>query len=106
MFIVFTQHTSSRLEYIVKTIFGNDTIITRDVLKFSNSSFQKINYSTTNFNNDSLWIVPYGLLEKNTIETQDTTCFEWNGLKAFFKTKGTIQFDIFSAAFYLLTRYE
>lgn len=106
MFIVFTQHISTRLEYIVKTIFGNETIVTRDVLKFSNSSLQKINYSSTNFNSDSLWIVPIGLLEQNTIENQDITCFEWNGLTVFFKSKGTVPFDFFSAAFYLLTRYE
>ena len=36
----------------------------------------------------------------------DTTCFEWNGLKAFFKTNGSIPFDVLSASFYLLTRYE
>lgn len=106
MFIVFTQHISPRLEYIATTIFGKETIITRDVLKFSNSSLQKINYSTTNFNKDSLWVVPYGLLEQTGIETIDTTCFEWNGLKAFFKTNGSIPFDILSASFYLLTRYE
>ena len=76
MFIVFTQHITPRLDYIVKTILGNNAIITLDVLKFSNSSLQKINYSTTNFNEESLWIVPYGLLEQKSIETQDTTCFE------------------------------
>ena len=32
--------------------------------------------------------------------------FEWNGLKAFFKTGWDIPFDIFAASFYLLTRYE
>ena len=106
MFIVFAQHTSSRLEYVVQTILGNDTIITRDVLKFSNSSLQKINYSSTDFNEESLWVMPYGLLESKNIETQDITCFEWNGLKAFFKTNGKLPFDIFSASFYLLTRYE
>ncbi len=106
MTIVFTQHITPRLEYVVKTILGNDTIITRDVLKFSNSSLQKINYSTTKFDEESLWIIPYGLLEQKTIETIAITCFEWNGLKVFFKTNGTIPFDIFSASFYLLTRYE
>jgi len=106
MFIVFSQHITTRLEYIVKAILGNDTIITRDILKFSNSSLQKINYSSTNFNEESLWIVPYGLLEEKTVQAQNTTCFEWNGLKAFFKTNGILPFDIFSASFYLLTRYE
>ena len=106
MFIVFTQHITQRLEYIVKAILGNDAIITRDILRFSNSSSQKINYSSTNFSEECLWIVPYGLLEENTVKAQDTKCFEWNGLKAFFKTNGTLSFDIFSASFYLLTRYE
>ncbi|MBC7873658.1 MAG: polysaccharide deacetylase family protein, partial [Ferruginibacter sp.] len=37
---------------------------------------------------------------------QTTVCFEVNNQKAFFKTGGDFPFDIFAAAFYLLTRYE
>lgn len=106
MFIVFTQHISSRFEYIVKTLFGANTVITRDIHKFSNSSLQKINYSSTKFDTESLWIEPYGLLEETTIRQINITCTEWNDLPIFFETNGTLPFDIFSASFYLITRYE
>lgn len=106
MFIVFTQHTTPRLDYTVRTLFGSNAVITRDIHKFSNSSLKKINYSSTKFDNESLWIEPYGLLEEATIEQRPIECFEWDGLTAFFKTNGTLPFDIFSAAFYLLSRYE
>ncbi len=106
MFIVFTQHTTPRLDYIVRTLFGSNAVITRDIHKFSNSSLKKINYSSTKFDKESLWIEPYGLLEETSVEERLIECFEWQGLVAFFETKGTLPFDIFSAAFYLLSRYE
>jgi len=106
MFIVFTQHITPRLDYIVRTLFGSNAVITRDIHKFSNSSLKKINYSSTKFDSESLWIEPNGLLEEATIEQRPIECFEWEGLSAFFKTNGTLPFDIFSAAFYLLSRYE
>ena len=106
MFIIFAQHITPRLTYIAKTILGSETVVTLDVLKFSNSSLQKINYSSTHFNKESLWIKPYGLLEQTTIEPQQIDCDNWNNLPIFFKTEGSIPFDIFSASFYLITRYE
>jgi hypothetical protein len=106
MIIFFTQYITPRLAYIVKTILGKDTIITQDVLLFSNSSLQKINYSSSKFDTESLWIVPIGLLEENTITPQQINFFKWNNLPAFYKTNGTIPFDVFAASFYLLTRYE
>lgn len=106
MTIVFAQHITPRLDYIAKTILGSNVIITKDVHRFINSSLQKINYSTTKFDDESLWIKPYGLLEQKGIEPIDITCFDWNGITAFFKTNGDIPFDILSAGFYLLSRYE
>jgi len=41
-----------------------------------------------------------------TIVPQPIDCFEYNGSKAFFKTEGHFDFDIFAASFYLLSRYE
>lgn len=105
MFIVFAQHIGPRLEYIAKTLLGEKTIITRDIHKFNNSSLQKINYSTTKFD-ESLWIVPSGLLEQSGFQQQYIVCFEWEGIKAFYKTGGNLPFDFFSAAFYLISRYE
>jgi len=106
MFIVFTQHISSRFEYIVKTLLGANTVITRDINKFSNTSLQKINYSTTRFDKESLWIQPFGLLEETAIRNIHIECSQWNELPIFFETQGTLPFDIFSASFYLISRYE
>lgn len=104
--IIFAQHITPRLQYIAQTLFGSNTIITLDVHRFSNSSSQKINYSSTKFDADSLWIKPYGLLEQTEIKQQNIECFAWHNLQVFFKTNGDIPFDILSASFYLLTRYE
>lgn len=104
--IIFAQHITPRLQYIATTLFGSHTIVTLDVHRFSNSSLQKINYSSTKFDADSLWIKPYGLLEQKEIKPQNIECFEWQNLPVFFKTSGDISFDILSASFYLLSRYE
>ncbi|MFY7965129.1 MAG: polysaccharide deacetylase family protein [Chitinophagaceae bacterium] len=90
----------------MKTLLGREAVITRDIHKFSNSSLQKINYSSTKFDAESLWIMPFGLLEETEIKQQNIECSDWNGLKIFFSTKGTLPFDLLSAAFYLLSRYE
>jgi len=66
----------------------------------------KINYSADKINSDELWVVPYGLLTEQGIRKQVIDCFEWAGMKFFFATNGDLPFDIFSASFYLLTRYE
>jgi hypothetical protein len=49
----------------------------------------------------SAWIV-----NETGIHEQKINCSEWKGKKIFFATAGDIPFDIFSAAFYLLSRYE
>ena len=52
-------------------------------------------------------ICPNGLLFKKGVKKQDIEMSEWNGLKTFFAVEsGHIPFDIFSAIFYLITRYE
>jgi len=66
----------------------------------------KFNYSDTALTNDELWIMPHGLLHETGIQQQDITCFEWNGLKAFFATQASVPFDVLAASFYLLSRYE
>ncbi|MDD2793112.1 MAG: hypothetical protein PHD73_08030 [Sediminibacterium sp.] len=51
-------------------------------------------------------VVPHGLLAEDDIRVQQIDSFEWEGLKAFFPTAGTIPFDFFAASFYLISRYE
>jgi hypothetical protein len=104
--LIYTNHTTTRLQYIVNTLFGNEGIVTDSLETFLQYEGAKINYSPQRFGDDLLWIRPYGLLSEEGITQQYTECFEWKGWKVFFKTMGDIPFDIFSASFYLVSRYE
>jgi hypothetical protein len=106
MHIVFATHITPRLQYILQTLLGNDVSIVDDKEVYLNSESPKINYAAERIAADEFWVRPYGLLDEKNIQPQSIECFEWDGLTAFFKTAGDFPFDVFSAAFYLLTRYE
>jgi hypothetical protein len=72
------------------------------------------NQALLNYSNESLGFgincIPHGLLSEDTIRAsvQDEISFEaWGGTSCFFKTgSSTLPFDLFSATFYLVSRYE
>src|SRR5205085_3247674 len=66
----------------------------------------KINYSTERISPSELHIQPVDLLFEKNITQQTIECFDWQGLKVFFRTGGDISFDIIAATFYLISRYE
>ncbi len=103
--LVYAKHITPRLSYIVSTLFSNATVTDSQDRFFLHKGI-KINYSADKINSDELWVVPYGLLTEQGIRKQAIDCFEWAGMNFFFATNGDLPFDIFSASFYLLTRYE
>jgi len=80
--------------------------MTASLDEFKQFAGPKINYSGSRVSENEIWITPYGLLFETGIKQQNVECFEFHGYKAFFKTGGDLPFDIFSASFYLLSRYE
>jgi len=106
MLLVYSPNINNRLEYIVRTIVRSEVVFTSDVNEFIQYEGAKINYSPDVIGQEALHITPHGLLNETGFRQQKTECFDWNGYKAFFKTNGDIPFDIFSASFYLITRYE
>ncbi|MER3497538.1 MAG: hypothetical protein C4308_02295 [Chitinophagaceae bacterium] len=109
--MLFYTHTfTPRLQYICKFIatelFGQPFVITGSVDEFKSSPQPKLNYSDTGITNEEVWIKPHGLLFERKISQQNISCYNYNGYKAFFKTEDDFGFDIFSAAFYLMSRYE
>lgn len=108
--ILYSSLLSSRLSYIIdffsKQINDEVIIITKDTELFQNTDAIRINYSASSITATEIWIQPHILLFEKKIQQHNTECFEWNNLKAFFKTGGDIPFDIFAASFYLLSRYE
>jgi hypothetical protein len=107
--ILYCAHNTSRLQYIIdffsKELFDAPVLITTDRTEFDKTAGPKINYSATH-DQDAFSIRPVALLFESGITPQPITCFLHNGRKAFFPTEGDLPFDIFSAAFYLLSRYE
>jgi hypothetical protein len=110
MLLIYTPQSTTRLQYICKFIFEEilhtSYSLTLDVQNFDKYDGNKINYSNKEFKN-SFQIAPNGLLFQHGIKAQQINCFKENNFIAFFKTNnGNYPFDIFSAAFYLISRYE
>lgn len=110
MVLIYSHISSPRLQYICSVLFkelmGVEFLITIDSEEFKNHEGAKINYSDIEMQHSAFTIKNKSLLFDEIIITQQIICFELCGTKAFFKTGGDFPFDIFAAAFYLLSRYE
>ena len=109
--LIYSPIATTRLTYIVHFIFeelmGLACTLTTDIEIFKNERGVKINYSNIDIASNTLQVTPVALLFQTKICTQNIDCFIINNNKAFFKTpQSGYPFDIFAAAFYLLSRYE
>lgn len=108
--LLYSLSITHRLKYISdfigKELCGAAFQLTDDKAIYQNYPDLKINYTQEPIAGDKFWLQPYSLLLEKGIRQQKVECFEENGQKAFFKTSGDFPFDIFAAAFYLLSRYE
>ena len=107
MILLYSQHISNRLDYIVQTILSEDVLLTDNIEDYKAFEGLKINYSNSRIDLPELHIKPFGLLEETDIQEYKPACITWYNLTAFFMVEDAdITFDIFSASFYLLSRYE
>jgi hypothetical protein len=113
MILLLTDTITPRLKFIARFIFnqnfGVDFSITTDKKEFEQSNLVRINYTTTMLTGDLVKIPVAGLLFEKNIDKQNIETFEINGFTAFFKSEKNdsgFPFDILSATFYLITRYE
>ena len=109
--IVYTALPSNRVSYIFSTLLSaigfNDVVFTNNEVNFKETEVPKINYSKERVCENEVWISPSALLFEKGIEQQKIDFFEWNKLTCFFNSsEGDFPFDLFAAAFYLLSRYE
>lgn len=116
MLTIYSEHTSPRLEYICNVLFkeqlGIDYTISNNVDSLEGNFI--INYSTQRLSINAFQIIPHGLLFENKIHEQEIGIFRFKSFihdnkktTAFFEIPSSnFPFDIFSAAFYLLSRYE
>jgi hypothetical protein len=109
--LIYTSQITSRIQYTLHLIFKDvlqiEYQITDNKQEFLDSDLPKLNYSMQQFNNE-LFVESHGLLNQTEIIDQEINFSKWDDLPIFFLStnKETIPFDLFSASFFLVTRYE
>ncbi len=109
--LVYTPVINNRINYIfthlIFRILRLEFGITSDLEEYHAFQGPKICYAESNIG-DSLWIKPYGLLHEQGICEQRIQISEYEGTRIFFRTDDScdLPFDIFSASFFLISRYE
>lgn len=108
--LFYSEHNSPRLAYILdlvgNEIFNEPIRLVTDKETFISERGAKLNYSEERFSPEEFYIQNHTLLFESDIQEQTIFTFEFLGKSAFFQTNGDWPFDIFSAVFYLVTRYE
>ncbi len=111
MILLYSPKISPRLKYalnlIFRDIYGLKYELTDDKQVFVAYTGAKISYAYQPFS-DELFIQAKGLLFETGIADQEIMVFNWKNTKAFFSVgpKSSLPFDIFSASFFLASRYE
>ena len=110
MILVYTHKISSRFNYIFRHIFNGilqtEVKFTTKIEEFIAYNGPKFSYSPKALGNE-FHITPHPILFQQGIKHQFIQFSFWNDVPVFFQTENSdIPFDIFSASFYLLSRYE
>lgn len=111
MITIYTAEHSPRLSYIISELItsrlGLKPLLTTDVNAYQQASGIKINYSHNPLL-DGLHIIPQGLLfelEVKSLTPEVKPHADWY-FTLWENNQPEVPFDVFSAAFYLLSRYE
>lgn len=110
-FLIYTPHLNNRIDFIFTHIFFKilkiEFGITIDISEYNAHQGPKLCYSDNRVG-DTFWIQPSGLLYETGLREHNIQVSNFEGLKVFFRVdeKCDLPFDIFSASFFLLTRYE
>ncbi|MBV9963009.1 MAG: polysaccharide deacetylase family protein [Parafilimonas sp.] len=112
MLLIYTTDITNRIRYVMQYVFderlGIEYSITNNKEAFiSNTSVLKIVYGKENIS-EELFFYAEELLFENNIKKNVLNESAYNNLPVLFShnKKAALQFDIFAAIFYLLSRYE
>jgi hypothetical protein len=110
--LVYTPQITNRLRYILDILLTDEMglryELTTDEIFFINSDEPKLSYSYKHFDN-IISIGASGLLFEKGIHPQIIEVFKHENIPVFFETDSeefTVPFDLFSATFYMVSRYE
>ena len=111
MILIYCKKTTPRIEYIfnhfLNLILNKKFSITNSKSNFRDFSGYKFSYANVPISKE-LFFQSNGLLDEKGLENHEIKTFEWEDVKCFFKvsSKSALPFDVFSASFFLLSRYE
>lgn len=111
MLLIYSLTVTQRISYVFKhictRILGIEISFTSQINEFVSYSGPKISYGKKPLANE-FFIKSYGLLNQQGFESIDVMVKQWEDTKCFFSVGrvSKLPFDIFSASFYLLSRYE
>ena len=110
--LIYSPKITSRHQYIFKVLLNEiyfiEYSLTDDLDLFIASNKVKINYSDHPICKEEFFIKKHGLLDQKGIHQIDIKVDYLNNMPYFFIAyhANSYNFDIFSASFYLITRYE
>lgn len=111
--LVYATGITPRLKYIcsllLTDILGLKFQITADIDEYINAPMARLCYNNRPISGKECLIVPAGLMSERGINNHQVNVIDFQGTKALFPvyTRDTcLPFDIFSAAFYMVSRYE
>lgn len=104
--VIITDNSSARQEYIIQFMMADLLGYTVRFNEPCQPGEALLAYTVERPSAQCLHIRPYGLLTESGVVTQQVIMDNWEELPSFFSQEGEIPFDIFSAAFYLVSRYE
>lgn len=110
--MVYLPHSSPRAEYIftlmIRDLMGAEMVITSHYEEYFSYSGPRLEYGEKS-SGVGIFIRSWGLLSEKTIQQQPIQFIKFKGYPAFFAVfdeSSAFPFDVFSAAFYLVSRYE
>lgn len=110
--LIYVSKKTNRLHYTFRVVFKDllkaDYRIITDLDEFQSSDLPKFIYGEKAFSDD-LFFKSSGLLFKRGVESLNLETIEFEGLKALFPVEdenAVMPFDVFSAIFYFISRYE
>ena len=111
MLLVYTHKISPRLKYVFKhvctRVLGVEVSFTTKIEAFIAHDSLKMSYTKQQLGNE-FFIKSHEILFEQGLSDIDINMHDWGITKCFFYLgeKSAMPFDIFSASFYLLSRYE
>jgi hypothetical protein len=111
MLLILAKKKTGRLQYtahlLLEDLLGIPFQITHSESEFLSWQGPRISYGLPLEN--EIYLASNGLLFESGISVKNINCFEYEGVTAIFpvhESSSILPFDIFSASFYLVSRYE